>query len=66
MTSLDTLPPNHPDRNRPLAGCWYKYKTAKLWSEITPTFKIARVTYNDLGNAWTQYDIFSWVPEEKK
>lgn len=57
---LHTLPGGHPDRNRPLVGCLYRWKHAKSWREVKPTFGIARVTYNDLGDAWTANDVFCW------
>lgn len=58
---LHELPPDHPDRNRPLAGCFYRWKNAKVWREIFPTYGIAKRTYNELGEAWADNDVFSWT-----
>ena len=62
MVLLNELPHDHAERNRKLEGCWYKFKFAKDWREIKGSFKIADKTYNDLGPAWTENDIFCWMP----
>jgi len=54
------LPKEHPDRNRPLSGCFYRSRTGKVWHEIKPTFGIADNTFNELGTVWTDFDDFSW------
>lgn len=61
---LHELPVNHPDRNRSLAGCFYRCKNAKVWREIKGSFAIAPCSFNDLGSAWTDNDVFSWSTNE--
>jgi len=56
----NTLPCDHPYRNRPLAGCWYRWVKGGPWRAILPSFGIAKATYNDLGPQWTDNCIFSW------
>lgn len=63
-TLLHELPVWHPDRNRPLAGCFYRGKNEKTWKEIKSSFRIARCNYNDLGDAWTGTSVFSWKKTE--
>jgi hypothetical protein len=55
---LADLPVEHPLRNTALVeiGARYKHHSAKLWSEVKPSFGIADKTFNMLGPAWTQYD----------
>jgi hypothetical protein len=60
MISLASLPEDHPDRNRLLAGCFYRWSHGKEWREIMPSFLISHYTYNQLGKAWIDNDIFSW------
>jgi hypothetical protein len=57
---LSQLPIEHPLRNTPLVdiGAHYKYRDGKVWQEIKATYGIAKVTYNQLGEAWTKYDIW--------
>lgn len=57
---LHELPPDHPDRCRPLLGARYRWKHGKLWRKITPAFGIAANCFNDLGPAWTDNDIFTF------
>lgn len=57
---LHELPVEHQDRTRLLAGCFYRWKNARVWREINGSFAIASCTYNDLGSAWTENDVFSW------
>lgn len=61
---LDTLPVDHPERNISLGGCYYKQRTAKIWKEVFPSYKISKKTYNCLGEAWTNTDVFCWRPHE--
>jgi hypothetical protein len=63
MALLSELPLDHEERNKPLVGCWYKFKYAKDWKEIKAHFRIANKTYNELGLAWTENDIFCWMPD---
>ena len=61
MVFLHELPPEHPDRNRPLVGAWYQWRQhTKLWKEVKETFKIAGKTYNELALAWTENDRFTF------
>lgn len=60
MIFLHELPPDHPDRNKPLVGCKYRWKEATLLREITPSMKIAKVCYNDLAPLWTDNDVFTF------
>lgn len=60
MNQLSELPLDHPDRNRPLSGCWYRNKLGGGWKQVMPAFKIAKVCYNLLGSAWTQANEFYW------
>ncbi len=60
--TLDQLPKEHNDRNTLLSGFYYKWKLGKVWLEIKPTFAIAKKTYNELGAAWTDNDVFIKVP----
>jgi len=57
-TPLNLLPEDHPLRNQPLSGFWYKNKVSGARKEILPSFKIAQKTFNDLGPAWTDFDEF--------
>ncbi len=61
---LHTLPPEHPARNAPLAGCYYRWQHAKKWQVVKPVFGIAGNTFNELGPAWTDNDVFCWSPEQ--
>ena len=57
---LELLPYNHILRNTKLIdiGAEYLRKGSKIWTEVTPSFGIAKVTYNQLGEVWTKYDIW--------
>jgi hypothetical protein len=57
---INELPVNHELRNKPLSGGWYRWKNGKVWKEIKPTFKIANFSFNDLGVAWVENDIFTF------
>ena len=59
MLFLHTLDSAHPNRTRPLVGCWYRWRNGKQWKQVTPGYKIAHKCYNDLGPAWTN-DLFSF------
>ena len=57
MTFLEDLPKDHPYRNKPLLGAFYKWKGfQKTWKEVMPTFPIAKNTYNQLSICWTEHD----------
>jgi hypothetical protein len=52
---LNTLPHNHPFRNKPLAGMYSRNEGTKNWIEITPAYGIAKATFNDLNlNSWAK------------
>jgi hypothetical protein len=57
---LADLPYDHPLRNTKLIdiGAEYLRKGSKVWTKVTPSFGIAKVTYNQLGEVWTNYDIW--------
>jgi hypothetical protein len=59
LVPLDTLPADHPLRNKPLAeiGAEYQWDDTKLpndWHRVHSGFKIAKNTYNELGTTWTK------------
>ena len=55
---LGDLHRDHALRNAPLKdiGAEYRWRGAKAWKAVLPSFRIARSTYNDLGSAWTDSD----------
>lgn len=57
MIILSDLPKYHSLRNAPLAdiGAEYKWKNTKEWKRVTPSYRIAKCTYNELAPAWTDY-----------
>lgn len=59
---LHTLPEDHPDRNKPLLGCYYKWKWGVLWIEIKATDTIAKLSFKDIGDVWSNHSFFSWDP----
>jgi hypothetical protein len=63
QTLLSSLPHNHTLRNKPLSGAFYNMNGGKALFEVKDTFKIAKVSYNDLGEAWTKYSEFHYGPE---
>ncbi len=52
---LHELDADHPNRNVSLIeiGAIYKGIREKTWREVLPSFGIAKITYNDLGETWT-------------
>jgi hypothetical protein len=57
---LHELPYDHPNRNCPLAGFYYRLNVGGGgWREIKLSFRIAKNTYNQLGAAWTETSVFS-------
>jgi len=60
--TLKDLPPDHPDRNRPLVGMFNRSRGSKLWYEVMPAFGIANKTYNQLAACWTTWD--DWAVEK--
>lgn len=61
--TLAALPAAHPLRNKPLAGALYNMNGGKALFEVKEAFKIAKLCYNDLGEAWTKYSEFHYGPE---
>jgi hypothetical protein len=61
---LESLPVDHPLRNRPLAkiGAEYRHRQGKVWKRVAPNYRIAQCTYNDLGPAWTDFDVWRVCP----
>jgi hypothetical protein len=56
---LSTLPHEHPLRNMKLClFAEYRPKDKKTWTHITPSWGIARATYNQLSGPWLEYDVF--------
>lgn len=51
---LDSLPIDDPYRNTPLItiGAYYKPLSSPYAREVLPSFGIAKVTYNQLGEVW--------------
>lgn len=62
MVILNDLPETSIERNIPLSGCFYKKQGATLWREVMPSFKISKKSFNDLGEAWINTEIFCWEP----
>ena len=58
---LKDLPVEHELRNKPLAGMFYYARGSKIAREVFPAFGIAKVTYNQLSEVWTKYDVFVWT-----
>ena len=63
---LGDLPEDDPLRNTALIdiGAEYRWKGGGPWKAVTPNYKIARNTYNDLGPAQTQWS--DWRATEAK
>lgn len=61
VVDLGALPVEHPLRNRPLVdiGAWYQLTPkGAMWHEVKPAFGIARRTYNELGEVWTNHHVW--------
>jgi hypothetical protein len=58
---LNSLPTDHVLRNTPLIELNAKYKSKGFitYAEITPAFGIAKKTFNQLGDVWT--DGTEWI-----
>lgn len=52
MTLLHTLPWEHPLRARPLLGAHYRQPGTRSWRTVLKNFKIATLSYNQLGDVW--------------
>lgn len=60
FVDLATLGREHPLRNMALADIQaeYRHRAGKEWKRVLPKYRIARCTYNQLGPAWTDFDIW--------
>lgn len=60
FVDLATLDRERPLRNMALADIQaeYRHRAGKEWKRILPKYKIARCTYNQLGAAWTDFDLW--------
>ena len=60
------LPVDHPLRNTPLLAINARYKWREsqgtLWKFVMPNYSISKLSYNQLGSAWTEFDI--WEGQE--
>lgn len=63
--NLKELSPEHELRNKPLAeiGAEYKWTGTTAWKTVTDAYRIAKKTFNDLGEAWTHNT--DWRSAEK-
>lgn len=57
---LAALPPGHPLRSAPLLAIgaqsrWLGSPPGKGWKPVLPNWRIAQLTFNDLGQAWTAH-----------
>lgn len=59
---INDLPEDHPFRNTPLLslGARYKWRESQgtIWKYVMPNYAIAHSNFNQLGDAWTQFDIW--------
>lgn len=57
---LHELPPDHELRNTPLGKLEAEYlnKASTVWAKVTPSYGIAKNTYNQLGPVWKANDIW--------
>lgn len=55
---LRNLPEDHPLRNQPLQGAFYHSTNGKISREVFASYGIAKNTYNQLSDAWTNGDEF--------
>lgn len=55
---LHELAQDHELRNKPLLGALYHYKGQSFAREVLPSYGIARATYNQLADAWTNNSEF--------
>jgi hypothetical protein len=60
MIFLADLPPEHPDRNRPLLGCNFKLHVSKVWKYVMPNYAIQDNNYNELADVWTHQTDWTW------
>lgn len=56
MINLADLPADHPLRNAPLGQIRAEYRNLKnaRWSEIKPSFGVAKSTFNSLAPFWRE------------
>lgn len=50
------VPKDHFSRTTPLGKLSAEYKIGSSWRNVLPTFGIAKSTWNDLGDVWTQHE----------
>ncbi|MCR9292888.1 MAG: hypothetical protein NXI32_09225 [bacterium] len=61
LRCLHQLPFDHPDRKRPLIGCWFGFNIhPDDWEQVAEDSPIAYLSYNQLGPAWTCAYWFQW------
>lgn len=55
---LSELPIEHELRNTALGkiNAEYKNNASPMWSKVTPSYGISKVTYNQLGSVWKAND----------
>lgn len=61
FVSLKALPISHALRNRPLAEIGARYSNVNgtgKWTTVTAAFGIAKCTFNDLGQAWKENNLW--------
>ena len=56
FTDIKSLPVEHPIRNTPLGKIEAEYRVGTAWRKCLPSFGIAKVTYNQLGEVWAQHE----------
>ena len=57
---LATLPVDHPLRNTPLIRITtaYRWIHGTSWKSVKPTWPIAGLSYNQLGEVWTKWSVW--------
>lgn len=61
FVSLGALPLSHALRNRPLAEIGARYSNVRgngRWNTVTVAYGIAKSTFNDLGQAWKENNLW--------
>lgn len=63
--NLAELPIDHKLRNTPLGqiNAFYRQAGTKTYFEVFPSFNIAKKTFNQLGEVWTNNQ--EWIADEK-
>lgn len=61
---LNDLPEDHPLRNTKLQGMHHRNKGTKPWTEISGSYGIRNVTFNQLSKrVWQDTTDFAWIGE---